>query len=383
MEITLESLLERLPSYVKVLLTTGLVAWAIFARAQDPVFSQFNFNKNYMNPAYAGYSEDLSIGFNSRRQWTNVPGTFSTNTFNANMGCGAGRIGLALLGYDHTEGEGYLNTKNAALQMSVNFPGKLGRWMGHKLYRRKFITSAGMSIGVGQKMLDWSKLTFSDQYTPYEGFLGEPSIAHGYAPTSNTMFDVSAGIRTQAEINRKGSYVSMGAAVFHLNRPVESFFDSDNRLPMRYTLHFFTYFQLERFSNKPNYLSIGMISDNQSHLKTNTIMVSKDVENYAKMSLGFRRQNFLLIDRNVDAVIIQGLVSFSGFTIGYSYDLTISSLGPQRTFGTHEIGIAYVFGGFGLCKGRGRGRGKKSVDNCFMLMDDINSNFKDLYLWNP
>lgn len=373
----------RLPSYVRKLLTAVVMVWACSLDAQDPVFSQFNLNKNYLNPAYAGYSEDFSVGINSRRQWTNVPGKFTTNTFNVNAGCGQGRVGLGLIGYDHTEGEGYLNTKNAALQMSVNFPGKLGRWLGRKMYRNKFITSAGMSVGVGQKTIDWSKLTFSDQFSPYEGFLNQPSIASGYGSASNMIFDVSAGLRTQAEINRKGSYVSFGAAAFHLNRPVETFFDTDNRLPPRYTFHFFTYFQLKKFVNKPNYFSVGMISDYQANLRSNTIMVAKDVENYAKINLGFRRQNFLLIDKNVDALIIQGLVSFGGFTIGYSYDVTISSLGPHRTFGTHEIGLAYSFRGFGLCRGKGRGRGKKSHDNCFMLMDDINSNFRDLYLWNP
>lgn len=375
--------MEQLLSYVRLLLTAGLVAWVVSTRAQDPVFSQFNLNKNYLNPAYAGYSEDLSLGLNSRFQWTNVPGSFKTNTFNVNAGCGSGRVGLALMGYDHTEGEGYLNTKNATAQMSVNFPGKLGRWVGRKMYRNKFITSGGLSVGVGQKTIDWSKLTFSDQFSPYQGYLDQPSVVHSYQPVSNMIFDVSAGVRTQAEINRKGSYVSLGASVFHLNRPVETFFGSDNRLPMRYTFHAFTYFQLKKFVNKPNYFSVGMISDNQAHLRTNTIMVAKDVDHYAKISLGFRRQNFLMVDRNVDALIIQGLVSFGGFTLGYSYDVTISSLGPHNTYGTHEIGIAYSFRGFGLCRGKGRGRGKKSHDNCFMLMDDINSNFRDLYLWNP
>ncbi len=376
----------QLPSYVRLLLTAGLVAWAINARAQDPVFSQFNLNKNYLNPAYAGYSEDLSIGVNSRLQWTNVPGKFMTNTFNANAGCGQGRVGLALIGYDHTEGEGFLNTKNATMQMSVNFPGKLGRWLGRKMYRNKFISSGGLSIGVGQKTIDWSHLTFSDQFSPYEGYLNQPSVIHGYQPVSNMIFDVSAGFRTQAEVNRKGSYVSFGAAAFHLNRPVETFFNTDNRLAPRYTFHFFSYFQLQKFVNKPNYFSVGMISDNQAHLRSNTIMIAKDIEHYAKINLGFRRQNFILIDKNVDALIIQGLVSLNGFTVGYSYDITISSLGPHRTFGTHEIGIAYSFKGFGICRGKGKrrgGRGKKTNDNCFMLMDDINSNFRDLYLWNP
>ncbi|WP_417588741.1 PorP/SprF family type IX secretion system membrane protein [Owenweeksia hongkongensis] len=373
----------QLHLYAKGWLTLMLFCCAMLMQAQDPVFSQFNLNKNYLNPAYAGYSGDLSIGVNSRMQWNNIPGKFSTNTFNANIGCGAGRFGLALTGYDHVEGEGYLHSQNAAVQMSVNLPGKLGRMFGRKLRRQKYIMSGGISVGVGQKTLDWDKLTFSDQYSAYQGFSGQPSAAHGYSEASNTIFDLSAGLRMQAEINRKGSYVSFGGAIFHLNKPVETFYDSDNRLPPRYTFHFFTYLQTKKFTNKPNFLSVGMISDNQQNLRTNTFMMAKDVQHWGKVSMGFRRQNFLLVDRNVDAVILQGLVSFGGLTLGYSYDITISKLGPHNTFGTHEIGIAYNFSGFGLCGGGKKGKGKKSADNCFMLMDNVDSNFKDLYLWNP
>src|SRR5690606_26008845 len=97
-----------LHSSAKVWLALILLCCALLMQAQDPVFSQFNLNKNYLNPAYAGYSGDLSIGVNSRMQWNNIPGKFSTNTFNANIGCGPGRFGLAVTGYDHVEGEGYL-----------------------------------------------------------------------------------------------------------------------------------------------------------------------------------------------------------------------------------------------------------------------------------
>lgn len=376
--------LVQLRSLGKLLLTPGFVLCVLWVHGQDPVFSQFNLNKNYLNPAYAGYSENLQIGVNSRMQWSHVPGGFTTNTFSANMGCAPGRLGLGLIGYDHTEGEGFLRTQKADLQLSVNLPGKLGHWAGRKLSRKKYILSGGMGFGTGQKQIDWSKLTFSDQYSVYEGFLDQPSLVNGYTDRSNVMFDMSAGFRFQAEVNRKGSYISLGAAMFHMNRPVETFFNVDSRLQPRYTAHFFTYFQTKKFVNKPNYASIGMIMDKQQGLLTNTLLASKDVGSYAKVSLGFRRQNFLLIDKNVDALILQGMIGLGNFTLGYSYDMTISSLGPHRTFGTHEVGITYTFRNIALCRAKGRGSNrKKSADDCFLLMSDINPNFRDLFLWNP
>lgn len=360
-----------------------MLALAFKSNAQDPVFSQFYLNKNYLNPAYAGFSEDLQVGVNSRMQWSNVPGRFATNTFNANIGCAPSRVGLGLIGYDHTEGEGFLRTQKADFQVSVNLPGKFGRGLG-KLARKKFILSGGLGLGVGQKTLDWSKLTFTDQYDTYEGFLNQPSAINGYSERSNVIFDMSGGLRLQAAISEKGSYISIGGAMFHMNRPVESFFGIESHMEPRYTMHAFTYFQTKKFANKPSYLAIGMIMDKQQGMMTNTILATKDVGSHAKVGLGFRRQNFLLIDRNVDAFILQGLLGFGSFTVGYSYDITISSLGPQRTYGTHEIGLTYTFGGFTLCGARSSGRKrKKSADDCFMLMSDINSNFRDLFLWNP
>jgi len=366
-----------------LLMCTILLLVGVKAYAQDPVFSQFNLNKNYTNPAYAGYTEDLSLALHTRRQWTNVPGQFSTNTFVANIGCMPGRLGLALMGYDHIEGEGYLRTRQVDAQVSVNLPGRVASWWGRGLSRNKFIWSAGLGLGTGQKNIDWSKLTFTDQYSPYQGYLGQPSLAHGHNETSNQIFSMSAGTRLQVELNDRGSYISAGMAMFHLNRPVETFFEVDNRLQPRYTAHAFTYFQTKKFSNKPSYLSVGMIMDVQQGTRTNTLMTSKDVGKFAKVSIGWRRQNFIAIDENVDAIILQSLFTFGNFTLGYSYDMTISQLGPHRTFGTHEIGLAYIFGNTSLCGG-GKGRGRrKSSDDCFMLMEDISPAFRDLYLWNP
>ena len=353
---------------------------SLSAKAQDPVFTQFNLNKNYLNPAYAGYTSQLNVGFNTRRQWTNLPGVFNTNTVNANIGCAPSRIGIGFVGYDHTEGEGYLNHKSATGQVAVHLPSRLPRWMGRKLAGRKTLTALGLGIGAGQKSIDWEELTFTDQFSAYDGYLGSPSQAHLRSNVSNVIFDLSAGMRSQIQLNKKGTYLSLGAGIFHLNRPVETFFNMDNRLQPRYTVHVFNYFQIKRFANEPDYLSVGMILDHQQGLKTNTLLVSKDVGSFAKVSVGFRRQNFVVLDENTDAIILQGLFSFSNFTLGYSYDMTISRLGSQRTWGTHEIGINYTFKKLSLCTGK-RG-GSKDEDDCFFLMEDIDPAFRDQYLWN-
>ncbi len=368
--------LVRLPSSVKIGFGILALVLAFSAKGQDPVFSQFHLNKNHLNPSYAGYTQDLSLGTSFRTQWTHIPDVFSTTSSTyANIGCNSARLGFGLGYLNHREGEGFLRNQNLTLQASVNFPALMPRWLSRRLRRKKFLFAGGLSLGVGQKSLDWSKLTFSDQFDAYSGFTGNPSLVMARNDVSNAIFDVGAGLRLQAPFGRKGSFVSIGASGFHLNQPVESFFNVENELKSRYTIHAFVYFQTKKFVNNPDFVSVGLIRDIQQTLETNTILAYKDVGNNMKAGFGFRRQKFLP-DYNVDAFIFQGILSFRQWSFGYSYDLTISSLGPQRTFGTHEISLVYLFKDSALCA-------RSKSDDCFFLNDEIREEFKKLYLWDP
>lgn len=373
-------MLEQSQSYVRIGITLFLFLCNLNSFGQDPVFSQYYLNKNYLNPAYAGYSEDYSVGFNSRFQWSRVPGTFMTNTAHVNAGCPQNRLGFALMFVDQVEGEGYLHTVNGSGQISVNLDGRFGSGFGNKLYGKKYIISAGLHFGVSQKYLDWSKLTFSDQYTPYTEGVQGPTLVRPQNESSNPYVDIGAGVRTRMMISRKESFLSFGAAIFHINRPVETFFSIENKLQPRYTAHFFSHFQLNKYTNNPDYLSIGMIHDRQQGLVTNTFTVEKDIYSIAMFGMSFRRQNFLLIDRNVDALVFHTLFSYWSWTIGYSYDVTVSDLGLHNTFGTHEISLTYVFQGRNICSGKGRKN--KKADSCFEL-DLKRVKQKDFTIWKP
>lgn len=368
--------MEQLRSYVRFSLIWILLTIPLLTKGQDPIFSQFHLNKNYLNPSYAGFTQDLAISSTFRTQWTNVPDVFSnTSASYANIGCNAARLGFGLGYIDHTEGEGFLRNQSMTFQTSVNFPALLPRWFSRKLFRRKYLFAGGLSVGVGQKSIDWSKLTFTDQYDAYLGFSNMPSLVIQRNETSNVIFDVSAGLRLQTPLNKKGSFLSIGVAGFHLNQPVESFFNVENQLRSRYTIHAFAYFQTKKFVNNPDYVSIGIVRDVQQTLETNTILAYKDVGNNIKAGIGFRRQKFLP-NYNVDALIFQGILSFRQWSMGYSYDWTISNLGPQRTFGTHEISIVYLFKKTALCA-------RSNTDDCFFLVEDIREEFRKLYLWDP
>ncbi|WP_274474144.1 PorP/SprF family type IX secretion system membrane protein [Mangrovimonas aestuarii] len=71
-----------------------LLASQLYAQ-QDPQYTQYMYNMNVINPAYAGSSEDLSIGLLYRSQWVGIDG--APETFTAAVSSPVGeRVGLGL-----------------------------------------------------------------------------------------------------------------------------------------------------------------------------------------------------------------------------------------------------------------------------------------------
>ncbi|MGB3342741.1 MAG: type IX secretion system membrane protein PorP/SprF [Aequorivita sp.] len=62
---------------------------------QDPQYTQYMYNMNVINPAYAGSKESLSITALYRNQWTGIEGNPRTLTFSAHSPLG-NEIGLGL-----------------------------------------------------------------------------------------------------------------------------------------------------------------------------------------------------------------------------------------------------------------------------------------------
>lgn len=75
----------------------GLVLLANLANAQqDAQFSQYMFNGIYINPAYAGYKEQLNLHAFYRNQWTGIPGAPKTMSVAIDAIANDGNVGLAL-----------------------------------------------------------------------------------------------------------------------------------------------------------------------------------------------------------------------------------------------------------------------------------------------
>ncbi len=62
---------------------------------QDPQYTQYMYNMNVVNPAYAGSRGTLSLGLLGRSQWTSVDGAPKTLTFDVHAPLGK-KVGVGL-----------------------------------------------------------------------------------------------------------------------------------------------------------------------------------------------------------------------------------------------------------------------------------------------
>jgi len=62
---------------------------------QDPHYTQYMYNMNVINPAYAGSKENIAIGLLYRKQWVDIEDSPSTGTFSGHSPVGK-NVGLGL-----------------------------------------------------------------------------------------------------------------------------------------------------------------------------------------------------------------------------------------------------------------------------------------------
>jgi type IX secretion system PorP/SprF family membrane protein len=132
----------------KTILLIAFVITALYARAQqDTQVSQYVFNGLYINPAYAGYKEDLFIQSYYRSQWVGVTGAPKSFAVAGDGSFANGNVGLGVILTSDQIGaqrvvSGYLN---------YAYRIRLGENENSKL-------AFGMAAGMMQLGIDGSKL---------------------------------------------------------------------------------------------------------------------------------------------------------------------------------------------------------------------------------
>ncbi len=381
----LEETRERLRflDKAKAFLVIALMVLALGLKAQDPVYSLFYLNKLALNPAYTGANRDLNFTVMSRLQWTGVPGKMQTTTATLDVASPANKLGFGAMFYNDQAGEGFLTKTQGNFLMAVHLPGRYSKHSAIKFLRdRKFIFSAGLSYGIAQRRVDWSTLVFSDQIDELLGVYRPSNALIGSSETSNIVQDLSTGLLFRSEISRSGSFVSMGFSMYHINRPVESFYGEEVILPIRYNGHlFFNIKTSAKYRNStPTFLTLGGTFDNQASLKTVLLGGTYTFGKNILLGMWYRNQQFNFPGAITNAAVFNMVYSLKWMSIGYSFDITTSKLGLDQTYGAHEFGVNIRFDKVYLSK-------KKSQRNhsdrkCFMV-DNKHLNQSELINFLP
>ncbi|MBK6937668.1 MAG: PorP/SprF family type IX secretion system membrane protein [Chitinophagaceae bacterium] len=313
-----------------------LVSVALFdtAKAQDPNFSQFFASPLTLNPALTGKFDGVfRVAGNYRNQWPTINNAFVTKTASVDFGVLKSRLadidqlGVGVLGVTDRAGDGVLTTNYAGLSLAFH----------------KGLDEDGFhQIGVGfqgayiNKRLDISKVDFQDELTPF-GFTGVTSEVFTNKQLNLSYADVNAGILYSGSTNGYNNFY-VGASMYHINRPKETFQGGQYLLQPRTTI--------QAGGKVPigSYHAIHLSALHSMQAKaTNTVAggsfmynVNNSDENPTNVFLGaWYRLN--------DAVIPYIGLEFSSFHIGYTYDINTSALKTASNLrGGNEISLIYI-----------------------------------------
>ncbi len=315
--------------YILTILTLmTLKGWS-----QDPQFSQFYANPLYLNPALAGGALAPRATINYRNQWPSLSANFVTTTFGADVFLPNVNSGLGMLVTMDSQGLGNLKSTEAALQYSY----QIGI---------NDVTSLRLGIqgGVASRTLDYFGLTFGDQYTN-GGLTGQPSNDPFAQGGPNVFYaDFSSGAMLYSD------WYWAGVSVHHINKPNQAFSDIEARLPMKTSLQaglripFAGYTFLGNEINKEKTISPAILYKKQGKYDQLDAGLYVTIEPLV-LGAWYRGIPFKKYEpsiNNHESLIFLAGFRQEKFSIGYSYDLTISTLGASSG-GAHEISLSYVF----------------------------------------
>lgn len=313
---------------------TICVCLACVTQAQDPNFSQFFASPLTLNPALTGKFDGVyRIAGNYRNQWPSINNAYTTATVSADFGIMKSRIsdldqfGIGVMGFTDRAGNGVLTNNYAAL--SVAYHKGLDEDGYHQI-------GAGFQGTYINKRLDLTKVFFQDQLTPF-GFTGVTSESFSDQQVNLSYFDLNAGVLYNGSTNGYNNFY-IGASMYHINRPKETFQKGNYLLSARTTLQAGGRIPVGPY----NFLHVA--ANHSMQAKAHNTMVggafalnlNQDESNPTSVYFGswFRFG---------DAIIPYIGLEFGEWHFGASYDVNTSSLKPaSNSRGGMEVSLIYI-----------------------------------------
>lgn len=307
---------------------------SFFANAQDPHFSQFFASPLTLNPAFTGkFDGTVRVAGNYRNQWPAFNNVYTTSTISVDFDILKNKLpdydrwGVGIIALTDKAGSGVLTSNYIGLSTSYQ------KALDEDGFKQ---IGAGFQGSYGQKRLDNTKLYFADQLTPF-GFTGVTQEVFQYQNLTVNYLDVNAGLLYSASTNETNNFY-IGASMYHINRPHESFLGASWNVAPRTTVSAGGYFPVSDILTLHT-SAIYQYQAGASELVFGGALaapIDYQSENPSNVYAG-------LWYRLNDALIPYAGLEFSGFRIGASYDVNVSGLkAASQSRGGMEISLIYV-----------------------------------------
>ncbi|OMP32305.1 MULTISPECIES: type IX secretion system membrane protein PorP/SprF [Mangrovimonas] len=275
---------------------------------QDPQYTQYMYNMNVINPAYAGSKDNLSIGLLYRSQWVDIDGAPKTATFSIHSPVGE-KVGMGLSVISDKIGPVEENNVYADFSYTLNLGGE---------HRLAFGMKAGATF---QNIGLWSDIG--------NGYVVDATDEAFSQNTSNTYLNIGSGFfyytdkyyvalsvpnmlkSTHLDVTNNGQEYTFGSEELHYFLTGGYVFDLSENTKFKPS------FMLKSAFNAPTSLD-----------------VSANVLFFERFELG---ASYRLDDS------VSGLVNFAitpNLRVGYAYDAITSDL-SGGTSGSHEIMVLF------------------------------------------
>lgn len=318
-----------------VLLLNLVTLLKMTSLAQDPHFSQFFASPLTLNPAFTGkFDGNLRVAGNYRNQWPAINNAFVTSTLSVDAPILGNRIspddtwGLGVMAMTDRTANGILTSNYLSVSTAYH----------------KGLDEDGMQqLGFGfqgtyaSKRLDGLALKFEDGLLLDGTWTTSLSEPINREVVNVNFFDFNAGILYSGSTNVNNNFY-IGASMYHINKPKESFTGGYYTLNPRLTIHTGGYLPVAEDKT----LHLTALYSNQAGASevvvggTLGFNVNHDEENPTNFYAG----SWLRLN---DAIIPYVGLEWSDFRLGMTYDVNYSSLkAGSNSRGGIEVSLIYI-----------------------------------------
>jgi type IX secretion system PorP/SprF family membrane protein len=297
------------------------------AYAQDPQFSQFFAAPLYLNPAFTGSTREHRFVANYRNQWRNIANGYVTYAFSYDYNMADARSGFGLMATADKAGAVGMSTTNVGILYSYKFR-----------LPNNWILTPGLHFAYGNRGIDKDKVVLLDQLSYGDASIptNDPLI---FSLGKTNFFDFGSGLL----LYNKTFWA--GISAFHMNEPNLSMIGDNSKMPMKASVHGGARLRLYNGPFKRSItpsIAPSFIWKKQGNVEQFDMGVNF---HYDPVMVGFwyrgmpSRENIEQSQVSQDALIFLLGIKYKQFEFGYSYDITVSSLGPTSG-GSHEVSVA-------------------------------------------